>query len=480
MRRCRRDDASGGWPCVASPPPPPQAAAAPATTRFRDFEDKRLRKLAPSLVVVSYQVPFRVDGVHGETFVGAGLVVDTERGLVVVDRDTLPVALGDATLTFAGSLQVPGEVLYIHPEHNLAILRYDPALLGETPVRSAELRDGELESGDEVWLVGMTESQQLVSERTRVSRVEFASLPLTSPPRFRETNVELVALSQHPSTVGGVLADERGRVLALWASFSSQGSDGPQAFFAGIPVSLLRDVMEPLAGGRSVAWRSIGVEVSPLSLAAARNRGLSEDWARRLEDHDPSRRRVLAVVRRAADVPAAHELQEGDLLLAVDGKPVTRVRELESSLRGDSVVLTLLRDGEAIERTVPTHMLPGGGTGRALLWAGALLQEPHRAVATQRGIPREGVYVVWFAWGSPAHRYGLGATRRIVAVDGQATPDLDRFLAAVGTKPDRGAVRLHTEDLEGRRDVITLKLDLQYWPTSDLRREPAGWVRHTL
>lgn len=480
MQLCARDDRSGRWPCASAPAPPERAPAAPATTRFREAGDKRTRVLEPSLVMVRYHIPYQVDGVYGDAFLGAGLVVDAERGLVVVDRDTVPVALGDATLTFAGSIEVPAEVVYLHPVHNLAVIRYDPAALGDTPVRSATLRPEPLEAGDEVWIVGQTETQQIVSESTRVSRVDSPELPLTSPPRYRETNVELVALTSGPSSVGGVLADDEGRVLALWASFASQGAEQSRAFFAGIPVELVEDMVGPLRAGAEPEWRSIGAELRPLSLADARNRGLSEEAARRLEDHDPTRRRVLSVARLAADVEAARLLREGDLLLAIDGRPVTRVREVELAVRKEWVEVALLRDGRELSVRLPTQVLPGRGTERAIMWAGVLLQAPHRDVSTQRGIPPEGVYVAWYFRGSPAERYGLGATNRIMAVDGRPTPDLDRFLEAVAARPDRGSLRLQTMDLEGKVDVITLKLDLEYWPTWELRRTPGGWVRTQL
>jgi hypothetical protein len=41
--------------------------------------------------------------------------------------------------------------------------------------------------------------------------------------------------------------------------------------------------------------------------------------------------------------------------------------------------------------------------------------------------------------------------------------------------PDRGSVQLLTEDLEGKRQVVTLELDLCYWPTRELRFEEGGW-----
>jgi S1-C subfamily serine protease len=482
MQSCARDDATGRWPCTASPAPPPAPPSAPASTRFREGSDRRARELARSLALVRFHVPFRVDGVHGDTFVGAGLVADAERGLVVVDRDTVPVALGDVTLTFAGSVEVPAEVVHLHPTHNLAVVRYDPALLGDTPVRSADLRPAALAPGDDVWLVGLTESQQIVSEATQVSRVELANLPLPSPPRFREANAELVTLTRAPTTVGGVLSDRWGRVVALWSSISTHGGDGPRAFFAGLPSELVLDVLRPLRDGAPAEWRSLGVELQPLSLADARSRGLSDAAARRLEEHDPTRREVLSVLRKSADSPASEVLEEGDLVLAVDGQPATRVRELERAVDvdRDAVELRVLRDGQELVLRVPTQALSGGGTRRTLLWAGALLQSPHEAIASQRGLAREGVYVAWFFWGSPAHRYRLEATRRILAVDGRPTPDLDAFVAAVADRPDRGAVRLHTVDLDGKPEVITLKLDLHYWPTWELSATPEGWVRREL
>jgi S1-C subfamily serine protease len=277
-----------------------------------------------------------------------------------------------------------------------------------------------------------------------------------------------------------VLVDKGGDVTAIWASFAAQGREGPRAFFAGIPAGLARDIVAPLREGRPVAWRSIGAELRPISLADGRGRGLSEQAARTLEEHDSSQRRVLSVRLLAADVAAADVLQEGDLILAIDGEPVTRVREVEQAVQqAERVRLRLLRDGAELEVDVPTQTLSGRGTDRAVLWAGALLQRPHRAIAAQRGLPREGVYVAWYAWGSPAHRYGLGATRRIEAVDGKPTPDLDALLDAVADKGDRAPVRLRTVDLEGKPSVITLKLDQRYWPVTELHRNGGRWQRTT-
>ena len=101
-------------------------------------------------------------------------------------------------------------------------------------------------------------------------------------------------------------------------------------------------------------------------------------------------------------------------------------------------------------------------------------------MSVQRGIPPVGVYVAYFAYGSPATRYGLYPGRRIVEVDGVPTPDLDAFLKVVTGRPDRASVRLKTITWNNAPEVITLKLDKHYWPAYELTRTASGWVRHAL
>ncbi len=480
MELCTRDDSTGHWPCQASAPAPPAPPLEPATTELEVEGDGPVEELAPSIVVVEFDVPYRVDGVHGDRFEGAGLIVDTKRGLVVVDRETVPIALGDITIRFGGSVEVPGKLVYLHPEHNLAVVSYDPALIGETPVENATLRDKELRNGDRVWMVGLSPRQEIVSRETRISGVGPFVLPLPHPPRFREMNMELVEVDDPAASVGGVLADKKGRVLAFWASYSRDTGKGLSSFFAGIPIDQVIDMVEPLREGRPVARRSIEVELAPLTIADARSRGLSDEQARLLEEHDPEGRRALSVARLTAGAPSAELLRTGDILLAIGGEPVTRFEEVEHASQQPTVPMTVLRDGEMLDLVLPTRELPGVGTERALLWGGAILQAPMRALATQRGIEPWGVYNARYWYGSPANRYDFSATRRVLAVNSVATPDLDAFEQAVADVPDRGSVRLQTVDLDGRVEVITLKLDLEYWPTQELVRGPEGWTRRVL
>lgn len=476
-RRCVRDEGSGHWPCEDLADPPPPLPPEPATARLEADGLKALRVLARSLVGVEFDIPYRLDGVHGDRFRGSGLVVDADRGLVVVDRETVPIALGDLSITFGGSVKVPGEVVYLHPEHNIAVIRYEPSLIADTPVRGAALRPVDLQVGDDVVLVALTARYRLVAREAKISRRESVVLPPPAVPRFRERNLELVTLSDTTSSVGGVLADKRGRVVALWASFVREIAGESTPFFAGIPVQTVLDVVEPLRAGRPVGWRSLGVEVAPLSLAVGRERGLSEELALRLERRDPRERQVLSVVRTAAESPASGVLQAGDLIVEVSGELVVRPRDLEQAAQAGEVNLRVVRDGRELEVALEAEELGGRGTQRALLWAGALLQEPHLPIRFDHQLSREGVFLSWLWFGSPADRYSLGAALRILAVDGQPTADLDAFILAVRNKRDGESVRLEVRDLEDKPSVVTLELDLESWPTQELRLEPGGWAR---
>jgi S1-C subfamily serine protease len=246
-----------------------------------------------------------------------------------------------------------------------------------------------------------------------------------------------------------------------------------------VPIDLVADMIDRVRTHRDL--HSLEVELSPLPLAGARQIGLSDAWTQRLAQHTPTRRQALTVVRMVGGSPAAQSLQQGDLLLAIDGQVVTRFREVERAAADkERVKVTVWRGQSELTLEVATADLPGTDIDRLVEWAGASLQAPHRAMSVQRGIAPVGVYVGFFAYGSPATRYGLYPGRRIVEVDGVPTPDLDTFLKVVTGRPDRASLRLKTITWNNAPEVITLKLDKHYWPAYELTRTPSGWERHAL
>ena len=478
-RHCRRDDALGTWPCVTLPAGPAARPQPSASTRFARSGDPRIQRLAPSLVTVSFDMPYAVSGVNEKNYTGTGLIVDAVRGLVVVDRNTVPLAMGDVRITFGGSVEVPGKVEYIHPLHNLAVVSYDPRAIGDTPVRAATLRPRELHPGEEIWVVGTRNDARVMAQKTQVAGLDVLSFPLSRTLRFRDSNIEAVNVVNPPADFDGVLADEHGEVVALWASFAFEAQRELEQSNHGIPVELVTEMIDAVAAKREL--RSFEADFSVISLAAARRFGLPDGWVQRFEEHDPQHHQVLSIDRLVAGAPAAALLEPGDLLLAIDGRVVDRFREVERAVQRDSVAVTVWRDGSERTLQLPTVPLSGRDVDRVVLWAGATLQAPHRAMSLQRGIDPQGVFVAFFSYGSPATHYGLYAGRRITEVDGQPIADLDAFVAAVRGKPNHGAVRLKTISWSGQVEVITLKLDTHYWPAYELDRQADGsWLRVAL
>ncbi len=473
---CRRDDKTGLWPCEELAAAPAAATVQPARTNFASSNDKRANALAASLVLVTFDMPFSLAGITERNYHGTGVIVDAERGLVVVDRNTVPVAAGDVRITIGGSIEVPGKVEYVHPLHNLSVISFDPKALDGTPIRSVKFDTRELEAGEPVTVVGLAGDSRLRSLATYVATMDDVSFPLSRTLQFRDANLEVVSLVNSPSDFDGVITGKDGRVRALWSSFATEGARDTVQINRGMPAAV---VLEAVAAARDdKPLYSLEVEFEALPIAAARKLGLPAAWVEKLESRNPAHRQVLAVARVAAGSGAAKVLQEGDLLLAVNGVTLNRFREVEEATQSPRVQVTLLRDGAEKVVDVDTAALRGEDIDRLLLWAGAVLHAPHRAMTIQRSIPPEGVFVAYFAYGSPATRYGLFAGRRIVEVDGRPTPDLDAFIAAVRGRPDRSSVRLKTVTWNGSTGVTTLKLDQNYWPAYDLRRNPGGeWER---
>jgi S1-C subfamily serine protease len=477
-KRCSRDDALGIWPCRDLADGPEREVQEKGETRLTKYRDPIVQSIAPSLVVVTFDLPYTLSGVAERHYYGTGLIVDKERGYVLVDRNTVPIGIGDVSITFAGSLEVEGKVEQLHPLHNYAIVSYDPGSIGDTPVQQARFNTKALRPGDDVWVVGIKGDHQLLHQQSTVSSVEPLMLPLSRTLRFRDSNIEGISLVNAPNEVDGVLVNKRGEVLATWSSFAVQSGEDSAQFNRGIGSEVAKQFVEILRDGKP--FYSLEAEFVYAPLFAARKMGIDEGWVKRLEENNPVRRRALSVTRLVAGTPAAKLLKNGDMVLAIDGEVVTSFRELEHAVQKPEVTVTVWRNGDVKEIPIQTAALDGRGIDRAISWAGALIQNPHRAMAAQRGVSTNGVYIAYFSYGSPATRYGLWAGRRVVEVNEKPTPDLEAFVDAVKDIGHRESVRLKTKTWNGTTEVITLKLDTQYWPAYEIRRTDDGWKRKNL
>ncbi|TYI01182.1 hypothetical protein ES332_A11G183900v1 [Gossypium tomentosum] len=506
-----------------------QGAAAVANASIAE------RVIEPTLVMFEVHVPpsCMLDGVHSQHFSGTGVIIyhSHSMGLVAVDKNTVAVSSSDVMLSFAAyPIEIPGEVVFLHPVHNFALVAYDSSALGPvgvSAVQAAELLpDPALRRGDSVYLVGLNRSLQATSRKSVVTN-PCATLNIGSAdcPRYRATNMEVVELdTDFGSAFSGVLTDEHGRVRAIWASFSTQvstlnkkykkkrktklkvGSNTSEDhhFVRGIPVYAISQVLHNIISGGNGPHllingvkrpmpliRILEVELYRTLLSKARSFGLSNDWIQALIKKDPVRRQVLRVKGCLAGSKAENLLEQGDMVLAVNKEPVTCFRDIENVCHaldigesGGELNMTIFRQGRELDLVVGTDVRDGNGTTRVINWCGCIVQDPHPAVRALGFLPEEGhgVYVARWCRGSPVHRYGLYALQWIVEVNGKPTPDLDAFVNVTKELEHGEFVRVRTIHLNSKPRVLTLKQDLHYWPTWELRFDPetAIWHRQTI
>lgn len=479
------------------------------------------RVIEPTLVMFEVHVPpsCMLDGVHSQHFFGTGVIIyhSQDMGLVAVDKNTVAISASDVVLSFAAfPVEIPGEVVFLHPVHNYALISYDPSALGPvggSVVRAAELLpEPALCRGDSVYLVGLSRSLQATSRKSVVTN-PCAALNIGSAdsPRYRATNMEVIELdTDFGSTFSGVLTDEQGRVRAIWGSFSTQLKFGcstseDHQFVRGIPIYAISQVLDKIVSGANgppllingvkrpmPLVRILEVELYPTLLSKARSFGLSDDWIQALVKKDPVRRQVLRVKGCLAGSKAESLLEQGDMVLAINKEPVTCFRDIENACQAldksndndGKLHLTIFRQGREVELFVGTDVRDGNGTTRAINWCGCIVQDPHPAVRALGFLPEEGhgVYVARWCHGSPVHRYGLYALQWIVEINGKPTPNLDSFLEVTKQLEHGEFVRVRTIHLNGKPRVLTLKQDLHYWPTWELRFDPnnALWHRNII
>jgi hypothetical protein len=311
---------------------------------FTKTGDKLVDEYAPSLVLVEFNMPYSISGVTERNYHGTGVVLDPVRGLVAVDRNTVPVSLGDVRLTFAGTVQVDGTVEYIHPLHNLAVIHYDPRQLGDTPVKAVKFAERMPATGETIHVVGLQPDNRVASQPAVVSSIGPVGFPLSRTLQFRDANLEIVRLVNGPSDFDGrdrrqarrrrgALVELRLRAGPRTRAAEPGRAGGARAGDAGVRA---RRTHALLGGGRVRApFARRGEPARP-----------RQSWIDRVTAHNPKRRTVLTIDRTVAGSPAAALLEPGDLLLAIDGKVVNSFADASAAVGAPEVTLTIWRAGK--------------------------------------------------------------------------------------------------------------------------------------
>jgi len=478
-RACDQRDNTRFWSCEQIElPAKPKTTEPLESAVLPNYQDNRIQSVASSLVRLSFDIPYLVDNVYASNFSGVGLVVDPERGLIVTDRNTVPVELGDLEITFFSAYKIPGEVVFLHPLHNIAILKYDPSLLGDVEMASLPMADSFPSLETELEMIGYRNDGTI--RKQKVSSTSEVTLYFNTPrlTRFQQIPLDVLNVTLGGPTLGGVLLDDDNTIQAVWQSFAYQDGDEMQEGEWAMPAFLIQETLQQYLSGDPYYLAPAKFEYN--SLAEARERGLPNDWIAKISATGAVHRRVIAVTQIVSQNTGQGGLMVGDILLAIEGEIPTNFQELEAKFQKPSVNATVLRDGQVVDIQSATMTYQNDGTKRMVVWAGSLIQEPHFELQYQRDNRTQGVFIVNTLGGSPSIQDQLYRNRFITAVEGVPVDSLDKFIAEVSSKDPEDSINLTVVAMNGYRSVVSVQPEYNFWPTIEIALKDGEWTRTKL
>lgn len=355
-------DASTPSPSVTSPSlAVPEGAAAqveaPVATPTRlseeslaplDVEETLVTNLyervGPAVVHVTshvVQMSFFFGAVPGEG-TGSGFIIDQDGHIltnyhVIEGAEQIEVTLSDET-------RVPATVVGVDPPNDLALLRVDLPAEQLSPV---ELGDSDgLRVGQRAIAIG----NPFGLDRTlTVGVVSALGRPLQAADDNVIFNVVQTDAAINPGNSGGPLLDSRGRVIGINTAIRQ---DAEGIGFA-VPVNTIKRIVPALKeqGYYPHPWVGfLGYEISP-RLAETLNLPVESGiLVAQLYRSGPAVAAGLRGAQEEVVVGNQRILAGGDIVVAVDGVPVTSWDDLNEYLElntqvGDQIELRIVRDG---------------------------------------------------------------------------------------------------------------------------------------
>ena len=271
-------------------------------------------------------------------FITNAHVTEASRSIDVSVADTSDPTKTDAHKHYAAT------VIGTDKETDLAVLKIDATNLPTLSFRNSDT----LKQGQLVFALG---SPLGLDNTLTVGYVSATARQLDAeqPVSYIQTDAPI-----NPGNSGGPLLDMDGKVVGINTMIYSQ-SGGSEGIGFAIPSNVVRHVYEQLRKDGHIHRGTIGVVAQDIGPLLSKALGLNLDPGIILADVAP---------HSAAE---AADLEQGDIVLAVDSKPVTQVRQMQAAILqhavGDTITLEIRRGGEKLQKAV------------------AILERPNSAVA---------------------------------------------------------------------------------------------------
>ena len=261
---------------------------------------------------------------------GSGVVVDAGAGLVVTNEHVVSGA-ADIVVTLADGRERAATLVGADPEADIALLAIEPGDLVALPwADSDRLRVGDfcVAIGNPFGL-GQTVTSGIVSALGR------SGLGIEAFEDFIQTDASI-----NPGNSGGALVNLAGELIGINTAIVGPAGGNVGIGFA-VPANLARDIVEQLREFGEVRRGALGIAAQPLTPRLAEALGTDA-------------RAGVVVGRVRAGSPAERAgIRAGDVITAIDGRPVRDMGAVRNRIGlvrlGQSIVLDLVRDGEAFE-----------------------------------------------------------------------------------------------------------------------------------